>query len=164
MVLTPGSTYFHIALVVAQLEPAMERLSRALGYEFNAPIAVPFPLLEEAGSSSKSELRVSYSRTGPPHLELMEATADGLFSLREGQGFHHIGIWSADPEATLATHVAAGQRIEAVIRAKDGLLRAFFVAPDDLFGLRLEYVNELRRPGLEAFFAGGPFPADPRTH
>jgi hypothetical protein len=83
--------YFHVGLLVEDIEAAGEHFSAQLGLRFEPP-RLTHPVTGE-------DVRVAYSLTGPPYLELIEMTGDGLFSRDRGGGFHHLGALCVDVPA-----------------------------------------------------------------
>ncbi|MGH7897958.1 MAG: hypothetical protein ACREQQ_08390 [Candidatus Binatia bacterium] len=77
---------FHVGILVANLDEAIERFSLAFGLTF-APIGEMRSELHGAFETA-CVVRATYSREGPPYIELIEGQGDGLFSLARGEGVH----------------------------------------------------------------------------
>jgi hypothetical protein len=61
---------------------------------------------------------MTYSMDGPPYVEILEATGEGLWSTERGLGMHHIGGFATDFAATVARYEARGLQREATISAE----------------------------------------------
>lgn len=152
-----GETY-HLAYLVEDLEEAMPRYEILLGVEFRPPMKRPMvegagPDLGEA-SGERIEVEFTYSLGDrAPYVELMQMRDSGpVFGRDQGEGFHHIGIWSPDPDAARAAQLAAGAEVEARFFSEDGVERVCFVSLD---GVRGEFVNEAIRPQTEEWLPRG---------
>lgn len=148
---------YHFGVVVPDVPTAMQEFGASLGYVFNEPIRAPLVHFEDriAGSAGQGELLVTYSRTGPLRIELIESQGSGLFGPALTNGVHHIGVWEADPESRLRELEAAGQSIDAVLRGADGSISLFYASPGGASGVRVEYVNSAQRERLEDWFNTG---------
>jgi catechol 2,3-dioxygenase-like lactoylglutathione lyase family enzyme len=146
--------YFHVAILVADIDQAIGDFSRALGLTFHPPIRAEFSRLEDP-EPHPSFCRCTYSQDGPPHIELIEANGDGLFSIRGGEGVHHIGFWEADIEGKCSFLAGAGIQEGARTVGIDGLTYSWFNRPEDLHGVRLEYLNTAQREVAETWMKTG---------
>jgi catechol 2,3-dioxygenase-like lactoylglutathione lyase family enzyme len=139
----------HVALLVADLDAAIERWSAATGYTFS-PVghyctdhyvdkSNPVPHHHDA--------RIAFSLEGPPHIELMEFTGTGTHSASQGEGFHHLGFMDYPTvEGRLAELSEMGFDNDGMALHEDGRILLFFTEKADLNGMRLEYVAELPQP------------------
>lgn len=149
--------FFHVGILVADLERAIDRYSEVLGLTFVEP-AIASAQLEEPWREEPLDLRVAYSNQGPPHLELLEAQGDGLYGIHQGEGMHHLGAWEPACEARLAELVERrGMRTEAVQYTPDRQIIVAYFYPEHLHGTRLEIVDQNRQPMMESWFMGGEF-------
>jgi catechol 2,3-dioxygenase-like lactoylglutathione lyase family enzyme len=144
--------YFHVAILVPDLAQAMERFGRALGMTFAPPIRARIPGIEGQPGATADVAPVTYSRDGPPYLELIEAAGDGVFGAGRGYGVHHIGIWVDDPRAAARSLLGAGLRVEAGL--DDGTDRVALTDPADLFGVRIELCGLAIREGWGEWVGG----------
>jgi hypothetical protein len=152
-----GETY-HVAYLVEDLGAAMERYESILGVEFRPPMKRP--MIEGAGpdldnpSGERIEVEFTYSLGDrQPYVELMQMRDSGpVFGREQGEGFHHIGIWSPDPDAARGEQRAAGAEVEARFFSEDGAERVCFAR---LGGVRGEFVNEAIRPQTEEWLPRG---------
>jgi catechol 2,3-dioxygenase-like lactoylglutathione lyase family enzyme len=150
--------FFHLAVLVLDLDRAVDRYSALLGQRFNEPSTLHLDTRSTGGYSEPVDLRVAYSREGPPYLELLEATGDGLFSSRNGRGFHHAGYWVPEGVDIAQLLASNGVKVDTEIVGSSGAVFARFTTPRALDGVRLELIDEGRRAGLERWFAGAEHP------
>jgi catechol 2,3-dioxygenase-like lactoylglutathione lyase family enzyme len=151
-----GTPYFHVGILVEDLEAAVDRFSKVLGLTFNDPLMATFDCLEDP-DPHEGFVRCTYSRQGPPFIELLEANGDGLFSLAGGEGVHHVGYWDADVDARCALLSGQGVEREARVANPDGTTFSAFTRREDLFGLRLEVLHDASREATERWIATGVF-------
>ena len=144
--------YFHVGILVPDLDEAIARFHDVLGLDFAEPSRSTIPQLDENGISHEWEVHVTYSIQAP-HLELIEAAGDGVYGAQNGFGVHHIGGWIADAPAFIDHLTGLGVGTEAVMRNGDTNLGAYF-DPAALFGVRFEAVPTLIRPGWESWVTG----------
>jgi catechol 2,3-dioxygenase-like lactoylglutathione lyase family enzyme len=145
----------HVAFLVQDLDAAMEKVGDTLGIRFLPPILAEVPILEQGSSSTTTRLRLSWSREGPPHVELIEAQGDGLYSAGRGEGFHHLGTWQEDFNALFARLDERGIPTEALQRERDRSVIASYTLPSSLYGMRLEFVSEMRKTDIQLWLQGG---------
>lgn len=141
---TPAPLAAHVALLVANLEEAVDRWSRATGYTFT-----PIARYRTSGYRDRSDpqphfhdARIAISREGPPQIELMEFTGEGTHSARHGEGFHHFGFTlTPDPRGQMDRLRDVGVGHDGESLGPDGDLLLWFTEPSALDGVRLEYVG-----------------------
>jgi catechol 2,3-dioxygenase-like lactoylglutathione lyase family enzyme len=150
-----SETFWHVGILVADMDAAIQRFSGALGVRFGPPATAKVPDLREGPPKKTTELRVAMSEDGPPYFELIEQAGTGLFGSGEPEGFHHIGIWRPDNEAQEQVLAAAGVGVEARSYLFGGCLQALFSRGEDLHGVRVEFTNEQNRARIEKFIATG---------
>lgn len=153
----------HIGILVPNLEEAIERWSAATGYTFS-PIARyrtsnyidhsdPEPHFHDA--------RISFSKEGPPRIELMEITGVGTHG-PEQAGIHHFGFpGTPDCEGRLAELAQMGIGEDGRAVTDDGEILLCFTRKQDLDGVRLEFVSPL--PGPTVADDGSALWVDPET-
>jgi hypothetical protein len=149
--------FFHIGILVADLDEAIADFGRIFKVRFNPPSVVHVGMVWKA-TTMELDVRVSYSVDGPPYLELIEGHETGYYSLERGEGIHHVGLWVPDLEKTMS----AAERfkmlhIDATLPNKASGCITSMSAPASLHGVRLELIDERRRPGIEAWINGGNF-------
>ena len=153
-----ASPYFHIGILVPDLDEAIERFSDVLGVTFADRVYQDSTTFDDGGVTRDLRLHLTYSIDGPPYYELLEAQdIDGLYSIKHGEGLHHVGIWEADPIAKREELYAKGMEHEATIYRPDGSIIVTFFDPGPLGGVRVELANLDLRPGHEDWLSGGEF-------
>jgi methylmalonyl-CoA/ethylmalonyl-CoA epimerase len=117
-------------------------------------LATAQPLFESLAGTAGSpvehvaaqHVNVVFIGSGPGRLELLEPTradsAVGRFLARRGPGLHHLAYETADLEAALAAHAAAGRElIDRVPRPGAGGHRVAFLHPRSTGGVLIELVG-----------------------
>jgi catechol 2,3-dioxygenase-like lactoylglutathione lyase family enzyme len=150
------NVHFHVGILVADLDVAMERFASVFGLTFNDPMTATFGRLEDP-DPHEAFVRCTYSRQGPPYFELLEANGEGLFSLAHGEGVHHVGFWEPALEGRCQALRALGVNPEGRVVNPDGSTFAYFNRPADLHGTRFEFLDEASRSVTEAWIATGRF-------
>lgn len=152
-----GIEPYHVGILVSDMATGIETMSRRLGVTFWDPVEMRPHELEDRINHTRAPGRVlvTYSKQGPFRYELIEFVGDGLYSPRQGEGLHHLGVWEPEPEQRLAELERDGAAVDAVFRSPDGRVSAIYAAPIVGNGLRVEYVSEAERPRLERWFATG---------
>jgi hypothetical protein len=138
--------FFHVCILVADIEDAVERFSAAFDMTF-APILTS-DMEFHGASNERYALRWVFSRQGPPYIELIEGQGDGLFSLAAGERLHHIGRWApSDQIDALKTRFGAAVTVTRPGFAGTGL---WFADPALFYGIWIELVDEGFRPVLDS--------------
>lgn len=150
--------YFHVAFIVEDLDEAIEHYGSAMGIEFLEPIVAKARFYERGRDERDLELRLTYSRqVNGPWVEIIEAQGDGIYSLSNGEGMHHVGIWESDCEARVQDMKEKGIDLLAAQYTPEGKIIVAYFAPEDLHGTILEIVDEGRKESMSNWFAGGAF-------
>ncbi len=127
----------HIAVIVADIDAALEFWRDALGLEVSRVEEVP-----------AQEAEVAFLPLGQGEIELVRPTSDdsgaARFLAKRGAGMHHIALEVDDLEATLARLKAKGVRLinESPLEAAGGR-RAAFVHPQSANGVLLELYESI---------------------
>jgi catechol 2,3-dioxygenase-like lactoylglutathione lyase family enzyme len=146
---------YHVGLVVEDLDRAVESYGAQLNLTW-APLQHRELSVRHQGRIVGTDLRFTYSREGPVHLELIEAAPGSPW---EASGsLHHVGFWSDDLIATARSLEAAGLVLDTTYDtpSPDPVGFGYFIGQS---GLRLEVVDGARRSGFDDWLAGGDFPA-----
>jgi catechol 2,3-dioxygenase-like lactoylglutathione lyase family enzyme len=123
--------YFHVGILVRDVEAARADFTAKLGVEFEPVHSQPIATGETT--------RFCYSLQGPPYLELVEMTGTGSWSPEQPEGFHHIGV--SDPSVA-ARCTAFGDQVDLIAPGDDGgSPRVVLTRPEALHGVRLEYFD-----------------------
>jgi catechol 2,3-dioxygenase-like lactoylglutathione lyase family enzyme len=136
--------YFHIGILVKDLDAAIRRFHKVLQISFRAPRVVQVTLDHTAGKNP-AELRFTYSLEGPPYYELLEALDTGIFGLQQGEGPHHIGMWASDGRERVKDLQGRGLRPEIVHYSVGGQLVFAYFEPADFLGTRIEVLDSSQR-------------------
>ncbi len=96
-------SYFHVGLVVADIDAAMAELGPALGLTFNA---------SHQSVYGPDTITVAYARQGPPYVELVQGAPGSQWDTSGGPHLDHIGYFSRDFEADIAALEAAGLPVD----------------------------------------------------
>jgi catechol 2,3-dioxygenase-like lactoylglutathione lyase family enzyme len=80
--------FFHVGILVRDIDQAAEDFKALLGLRFEPVRAAPM-VTGEVG-------RFRYSLEGPPYLELVQMTGSGLLAPAHGEGLHHIAFSEPD--------------------------------------------------------------------
>lgn len=142
----------HTALAVPDLEKAMSGYRKALGLTWARPQQRAIRIRVAAGDLT-TEIRFTYSRQGPPHLELIEGAAGTIWA--PVSGLHHIGLWSDQLESDAAQLEHRGMALEVAGLSRSGRQPSGFTYHRSTHGLRVELVDAAARPAFERWFAGG---------
>ncbi|WP_170297160.1 VOC family protein [Georgenia thermotolerans] len=153
----------HIAFLVPDLEEAILWWSAATGCTFS-----PIARYRTSRWSDRSDpelhdhdARISFSKEGPPRIELMEVTGEGALGAAE-IGPHHLGFAQVrDVRARMARLAAIGVGDDGWSFTKDGTALVAFTERSALDGIRLEMVSPL--PGPIVADDGSLLPLDPAT-
>jgi len=153
LALLPGiQNYFHVGYVVPDLDEAMERLTVSAGLRWAQTRSLPVRLRTPAGEIA-TEVNLTYSVQGPPHLELI-AEQPGTIWGSEHSGLHHLGYWSGRFAEDIDALTRAGFEVEAGALDEHGALTRFAYLREPDTGLRVELRDEARRPATEQWLRG----------
>ena len=147
-----AQNYFHVGYVVPDLTEAMGRLTASAGLRWAAARTLPVTLRTPAGDIS-TEVNLTYSVQGPPHLELI-AEQPGTVWGSEHSGLHHLGYWSCRFADDVDALTRAGFEFEAGALDERGALARFAYLREPHTGLRVELRDEARRMATEQWLRG----------
>jgi catechol 2,3-dioxygenase-like lactoylglutathione lyase family enzyme len=122
--------YFHVGILVRDVEAARADFTARLGVEFE-------PVHHQQIATGETT-RFCYSLQGPPYLELVEMTGTGSWSPEQPEGFHHLGV--GDPSVP-ARCTAFGDRVDLIAPGADGAPLVALTPPEALHGVRVEYFD-----------------------
>ncbi len=146
--------FSHTALAVPNLETAMGMYGNALGLTWARPQQRVMSIRVAAGDLT-TEIRFTYSRQGPPYLELIEGAAGTIWA--PVSGLHHIGLWSHQLEIDAAQLEHRGMALEVAGLSRSGEQPSGFTYHRSAHGLRVELVDAAARAAFERWLAGGDF-------
>jgi len=122
--------FFHVGILVRDIEQAAA--------DFGALLGARFEPAQARRVATGEKLRLCYSLSGPPYLELMEMTGTGGWSPEQPEGLHHIGL--ADPSVP-GRCTAFGGQVDPVTNNGDGSAQVIMTRPGALHGVRVEYFD-----------------------
>jgi Glyoxalase/Bleomycin resistance protein/Dioxygenase superfamily len=143
-------SYYHIGIIVANLDAAIPKFARVFHVSFTPPRLIKAGISWH-GTELEYDVRVAYSRE-QPQIELLEGHKDGYFSLKHGEGFHHLGLWSPDYDSSEWHSRFDCSTIEAVLPKISGA-HTVMLSPASLCGIRVEVRDQRNQAELEAWIA-----------
>jgi Glyoxalase/Bleomycin resistance protein/Dioxygenase superfamily len=141
---------FHLGIATTDMEATMATLGTALGLTW-VPLDRPDITHYTPGGSVRPSPRVSYSREGPLHVEILEAAPGTVYDPRARTHLHHVGYWTEDFAGDLSSAGREGWSVEAAMMDDAGRLAtfAYLTRPGEV---RVELIDAAQRPALEALF------------
>ncbi|GAB1643428.1 antibiotic biosynthesis monooxygenase [Krasilnikovia sp. MM14-A1259] len=133
-------SFFHIGMVVPDLDKAVARYSDVLGIEFTEPHTYEIPRLEDP-YPHPFKLTCVFSRTEPPYYELIQAEGEGIVSAAQAGKILYYGLSETDMAGRLEKLRAQNVGIDALFRPSAGATPFAIITAPDLLGARLEYVG-----------------------
>jgi catechol 2,3-dioxygenase-like lactoylglutathione lyase family enzyme len=123
--------YFHVGILVRDVDEAAEDFTRLLGLEFEPTRTAPI--------ASGEVMRFRYSlQQKAPYLELVQMTGSGIWGPEVGEGLHHIAFAADDVPGRC---LAFDNQADTVVQDEDGAARVIFTRPEALHGIRIEYLQ-----------------------
>jgi len=149
---------YHIGHVVPDLSAAMQTLGSSLQITWAPPFEMRSGFTRADGSADDQPVRIAFSMSGPPYLELIEvvAAADSIFAEPKLGGVHHVGFYAQRWRDDTARLQGDGWELER-IGAGVAFLR------DPASGLRVEVVSFKGRDFLTRVLNGEMGAAHPLT-
>ena len=89
-----GNTYYHVGIVVPEVEAARTHLTELLGIRWG-PVQERGSIETFYGADGEilNPLRLCYS-IDAPHIELIQHTPGSMWECNEHSNLHHVGFWS----------------------------------------------------------------------
>jgi catechol 2,3-dioxygenase-like lactoylglutathione lyase family enzyme len=143
--------YFHIGILVKDVEAA-----RA---DFTARLGVQFEPVHSQQIATGETSRFCYSLQGPPYLELVEMSGTGSWSPDQPEGFHHLGLSDPDLPARCA---AFGPGVELIAPGPDGSPLVALTPPEALHGVRVEYFDASMAARFLGYLGGRALDSQPQ--
>ena len=144
---------FHTGIVVDDLDETMDWFTKVADYRWTDVVEA-----EQIGQTPQGEvtipMRMVFSGSAP-RIEILQ-TVPGTVWVPADSGVHHLGYWSDDLEADLATLEANGLACEVKSYNPDGsgkLLWAYTKGPT---GPRIELVSRAMEPFIEYWWSTAP--------
>lgn len=146
--------YFHVGIVVPDLDAAKARFTELLGTEWGPVLENEIEVRDGDGNDLVVPNRICYS-TQAPYLELIQEVADTPWVCNEHSNLHHIGFFSGELVADSGHLRAAACPLELMDGHGDAPPGTFVYHRDPL-GVRVEVVNAAMRPMMEEFMFRAP--------
>jgi hypothetical protein len=142
-------SYYHVGIVVPELEPAREHLTELLGIRWG-PIMERGSVETFYGKNGEklNPLRLSYS-IDEPYIELIQHTPDSIWELNEHSNLHHIGFWSDAIPDDSRSMAATGCPLDICFRDEHDQ-PAFFAHHRSKLGFWVEMVDAALEPTVRA--------------
>lgn len=156
---TLPTSFFHIGVVVPDLEQACARYRQVLGIDFTAPKVFDIPYLEEAPAPHPFKLTAAFSRTAPPFYELIQAEGNGIVSADKAGQILYFACWEADMAAREQALARDGVGVDAAFRNGPGEAPFAMITAPDLLGARIEYVDIADLAPIAEWVRTGHYPA-----
>lgn len=131
-----SAPFWHLGVVVGDLDGAMTELTRALGLHWSSPAELVW---------GEWTYRSTFSRQGPPYLELIEGPPASPWDGSQGSRIDHISYWVDDIASTRRQLEHQGVPVEFDGQAV-GKRMNYHRAP--LSGMRLEPLARSRMQAL----------------
>lgn len=153
---TPGTlaasafeNVYHIGHLVPDLSRAMQTLGGAMQITWAPPFEMRSGFTRVDGSMDDQTVRIAFSTSGPPYLELIEVVdaADSIFAEPKLGGMHHVGYYAQRWRDDAARLQDDGWELE-----RTGAGVAFLRDPHS--GLRVEVVSAKGRDFLTQILNG----------
>ncbi len=92
----PFDNVYHVGHLVPNLLEAMDSLAEALAITWAPPFEMRSGFTRPDGSPDDQTVRIAFSTSGPPYLELIEVVAepDSIFAEPKRGGMHHLGYYA----------------------------------------------------------------------
>jgi lactoylglutathione lyase len=149
----PAGRLYHVGYVVQDLEAAMKEFGGLMTSEWALVARRVSATWDPKSGRRDVPIGVTYSRTGPPHVELVEGVAGSLWEPSERPRLHHVGVWAGDMIAESAALTTQGYPVVGHGLDADGQT-ARFVYHDVGHGPLLELVDAAARDAWEAWVRG----------
>ncbi|ANI39034.1 VOC family protein [Mycolicibacterium vaccae] len=140
---------YHVGHLVPDLVSAMQSLAGAMQITWAPPFEMRSGFTRPDGSSDDQPVRLAFSTSGPPYLELIEVVpaVDSIFAEPTLGGMHHIGYYAQRWRDDAARLQDEGWELE-----RTGAGVAFLRDPRS--GLRVEVVSVKGRDFLSRVLSG----------
>ena len=143
----PGG-YFHVGIVVPDIEAASARLTELLGVSWGPLLEVEAYEVSD-GTDRVVPMTMRYS-VEEPRLELIQEVPGSVWECNEHSNLHHLGIWTGDVRAASAGLTSAACPLQTCGRAGSESPVTFAYHGTEL-GVRLEVLDDGMREVMESF-------------
>ena len=143
----PGG-YFHVGIVVPDLEAASARLTELLGVTWGPVITVDDYEVSD-GTDLVVPMTMRYS-VDEPRLELIQEVPGTVYECNEHSNLHHLGIWTGDVRAASAGLASAACPMQLCGRTGSDTPVTFAYHGNEL-GVRIEVLDDAMRDVMESY-------------
>ena len=144
---------YHVGIVVDDLDASLRWFTDTAGYRWCEEYAGD-QVVETPAGEITVPMRFAYSMD-TPRLEVLQAVPGTLWQ-PASSGIHHLGYWSDDVAADVATLEASGVEVEARALLGDDLV--LWAYCKDGGGPRVELVSRMIEPVMSDWFMTGKMP------
>jgi hypothetical protein len=141
--------YFHVGIVVPELQSAQARLTKLLGTAWGPIVVNDIEVRDGDGNRLMLPNRICYSASSP-YLELIEERPGTPWVCNEHSNLHHLGFFSGGLAAESNRLLTAGCPVEIMGGHGDGPPSGWAYHRDPI-GVRIEVVDDAMRPAMEQF-------------
>jgi len=149
-------SYFHVGIIVLDLNAAIARYSDVLGIRFTEPATFHIPYLEDPDPHD-GQLVAAFSRTQPPYYELIQAAGDGITSAKLAGSILYFGVWETDMAGRLQELQQKKIGLDALFKMDANTPPFAMITKPDLMGARIEYVDVSDKEAIEEWVRTGKF-------
>ncbi len=146
--------FFHVGIVVRDLDAARARLTALLGVGWGPVVESDIPVRHRDGTELSVRNCICYS-TEPPRLELIVEVPGTPWVCNEHSNLHHLGYFSGAVAAEADRLAAAACPLEIMGGHGGGPPDGWAYYRDPL-GIRIELVDEALRAPMEQFMFRSP--------
>jgi lactoylglutathione lyase len=149
----PTGRIFHLGYVVPDMAKAMDDFGSMFNLTWTDPVWRTAHMRDAEHGVMDTDVGVVFSRTGPPHIELVAGASGTVWEATDRPVLHHIGIWAKDLAKDSSELERRGFPIVANGLDDDGRL-ARFTYHRNPFGPLLELNAPETRRSIEAWLRG----------
>ncbi|MCW2615084.1 MAG: hypothetical protein JWN08_2078 [Frankiales bacterium] len=142
-----GLDMYHVGIVVPDARAAMQQYSDALGFTWTELGDSTLDVVVD-GRAREARIAATYSREGPPYLEIVQELSGGVWAAG-ALALNHVGMWTDDLEGSVRRLEAAGLPGRVRHVPADGQ-EELFSYHETGTGTWWELVSTAFRPRLEA--------------
>ena len=149
------NSYFHVGIVVPDLDAAKAHLGELLGLTWGNLSEVPATDVRDGdGAEFQVDIRCVYSRE-QPYIELIQEQPGTIWECNEHSNLHHIGLWS---DTIVDDSVVLGaRRCPLALGGRDGAIAPHqWCYHRDPLGFNLELIDSATRELSQRYMFGPP--------
>ena len=140
--MAPSSNYYHVGIVVNDIQAAQERLSALFGISWGPVLPISAVAYRDCdGPDLDLPTTLCYS-VGDPGIELIEELPGPVWVRNEQSNLHHIGFWTDELLNDSARLAGGGCPLQLSGRAGQAAPASFAYHRDDILSVRFELVDD----------------------